>query len=191
MFSDILFDGETTIFHDCFSGGVSSYWEFGCGSSTLWVLANTAAEVRSVDTSPVWADRVRAAAAALPSGAGSRLTLGVVDVGELGDWGTPLSYRFADRFPDYTESVFAGGASHEVILVDGRFRVACTLTSLLHSRPGTRIVVDDYYRERYHIIEDVVAFTLRDDRQALFVVPESFDREHAEFLRERFLWVFD
>jgi hypothetical protein len=192
MFTDVLFDGESQLFERCFAGdAVSVYGEYGCGASTLWVLHNTRASVVTVDTSPVWAANVQNEAAALEMEGAARLTVDVVDVGELGDWGTPLSYRHADQFPRYTESIFSHGQSPDLILVDGRFRVACFLTAVLRSAPGTKIVFDDYYRQHYHIVEEVVPYLERDDRQAVFVVPEGIDVDRAVFLRERFLWVMN
>lgn len=185
---DELFDGEGDIFIDCFADGVTTYGEYGCGLSTLWVLENTTALVRSVDTSSEWAHLVTRRSGMHRD----RLDVTWVDVGPLGDWGRPLSYAHADRFSDYTLGIFLPSSPPpDVILVDGRFRVACFLTAVRSAAPGTRIVFDDYHREHYHIVEDVLAPVERNDRQALFVVPETIDDLKVSSLRDKFLYVME
>ena len=66
----------------------------------------------------------------------------------------------------------------DVILIDGRFRVACFLYCLLKSKEGSFIFFDDYInRSYYHVVEDIIpAFDLC-GRQAVFQVPKKFNHE--------------
>ena len=66
----------------------------------------------------------------------------------------------------------------DVVLIDGRFRVACFLTSLLKSKVGAVIIFDDYSdRNHYHVVEEFVEVSHLEQRQAIFVVPELSDDE--------------
>ena len=57
----------------------------------------------------------------------------------------------------------------DLILIDGRFRVLCFLTSLKFSPKGTKILFDDYRdRQFYHIVEEFCPIIDRCGRQALF-----------------------
>ncbi|PWG15950.1 hypothetical protein [Salibaculum griseiflavum] len=183
-----LFNGDDALFKAVLSEAARNA-EYGCGASTLWVNAFTDVPIVSVDTSRDWLDHV-ARQAVQPE----RLTLHHVDLGELGKWGRPKSYAFADRFADYTNSIWDGGSSPDVVLIDGRFRVACFLTCLIEARSGTRILFDDYAdREQYHIVEEFTHPVERCGRQALFEVPgqEDLDRTRIDDLITRFRYVMD
>ena len=58
------------------------------------------------------------------------------------------------------------------MLIDGRFRVCCFLTSLKFAKEGTKIIFDDYTtRRHYHIVEEHVSRAETCGRQCLFIVP--------------------
>lgn len=181
-----LFDGEGKLFVRSLAGA-SVYAEYGMGASTLWVLANTPAVVHAVDSSRQWVDDVVKQA---PDR--SRIHATWIDLGQLGDWGWPQTYAQRHRFPHYIQAVWGGNAKPEVVLIDGRFRVCSFLHSLLTADAGTPIIFDDYAgRPWYHVIEEFVKPTERHGRQALFVVPKSFDRKAAAEARNHFLYVMN
>ena len=159
--------------------------EFGCGLSTEFVSQNYKCRNRSVETSPEWVNHVRKQ---VPT----EVEVIHVDLGPVGEWGRPLTYNFHDRFIKYFESGFDGDYRPDVILIDGRFRVACFLTSLLLSTPGTKIVIDDYPRQpQYHVVEQILAPASISSRQALFIRPQKIDRQRIHALRESFVNVMD
>ena len=60
----------------------------------------------------------------------------------------------------------------KLVLVDGRFRVCCFLTSLKFAEAGTKIIFDDYVNSpHYHFIEKYVSRINQCGRQCLFIVP--------------------
>ena len=64
------------------------------------------------------------------------------------------------------------------------------MTCLLNAQPGTRIIFDDYVpRPRYHLVEEFCEACQKSDRQALFIVPEVFDRAQVEKVRDDFAMV--
>jgi len=80
------------------------------------------------------------------------------------------------------------------VLIDGRFRVACFLTSILHAEPPCRILFDDYRKkERYHVVERILSPVDFCGRQALFEVPprDQLDTGLASTLLDRFAYVMD
>lgn len=134
-----------------------SYLEYGCGISTL-LAASRAGRVVSVDTSEQWIDvtRMRLDKARLSS----KVQLVHVDVGPLGPFGLPL-------LPNVTASHYckaatrkgAGregreGGGYDVVLIDGRFRVACAAHAYsLLSQRGVLLVHD--YSTRRHAYKNV------------------------------------
>ena len=165
---DILFDGDNSLFKLTLSSS-KIYAEYGCGESTVWVANNTSSKILSVDSSQEWIEKVKERVSK-----SDILKIHWVDLGKLGSWGTPLSYDNSLNFKDYTDWIWKQDLSPDVVLVDGRFRVACFLTSLLNSKEGTRIIFDDYTnRPHYHFVENFVMPFQTCGRQALFMVPSK------------------
>lgn len=181
-----LFKGEDDLFEEEIRS-VKFYAEYGIGVSTQWVIENTDANVVAVDSSKEWVEHIRERIGDSP-----RANIQWIDVGPLKKWGRPVDYSKRENFPQYVNGVWGGENAPELVLIDGRFRVCCFFTSLLRAKPGTRIIFDDYVRRpHYHLIEDIVKPKITTSRQALFVVPEVFDRVEVEKLADRFLYVFE
>lgn len=160
------------------------------GLSTLAATVEPDRLVRSVDTSEHWKTHV---AEQLSVQQRAQTTLIHVDLGPVRNWGFPVSYNNRARFPDYFGAPWAERFDPDLVLIDGRFRVACFLTSLLRATAGTLILFDDYTeRAYYHIVETFLAPEQRSDRQAVFRVPETgIDRDQVSALLERFTYVMD
>ena len=133
---DVLFDGAGEMFMRL-ARGVAHYGEYGSGASTRWVAQHTDAQIVSVESDPAWAASVQEAI-------GSRGTVSHVQLGPVGKWGRPKTYQRRGQFATYQEWPWLGQDKPELVLIDGRFRVACFLVSLLEAAPGTPIVFDDY-----------------------------------------------
>ena len=183
---DILFDGDDELFKKYVSQS-NFYFEYGVGKSTKWVIENTKSKVIAVDSDQKWINQVCS-----KNGFDERVKLIWVDLGKLTDWGRPISYNRRDNFISYINSVWAFDIKADVILIDGRFRVACFLYSLLNTKKGSFIFFDDYNnRPWYHIVEEVLPIYKKCGRQAIFIVTDTFNMGLARNLFEKFLYVFD
>jgi len=159
--------------------------EFGCGNSTKFVAENFPCNIRSVETDANWAAAV--SSENLPS-----VEIIHVDLGPVGTWGRPLDYAQRNQFASYLSAGFAGDFVPDVVLIDGRFRVAAFCFVLINTAVGTKIVFDDYaVRPWYKVVEEIVAPTHIGSRQALFVRPENFDLNLAREMMRDFLMVMD
>lgn len=182
-----LFGGDDALFKAAFQPH-TVYGEYGCGASTIWVARTIGCPIFSVDTSPQWIETVRGACA------GATVNLHLADLGPVGDWGRPLGYDRHAQFPDYTDWIWQQDQKPDVVLIDGRFRVCCFLTSLMHAAPGTKLLFDDYAdRRAYHYVETYLVPLQLAGRQALFIVPsaDALPREAIRRDVERFRFVFD
>ena len=180
-----LFDGDSAMFERLVRQ-CRVYGEYGVGASTNWVYANTDKPIIANETSPVWAEQV------LAGKDRSRIDLELVDLGPLGKWGWPKSYARRAHFETYCSSIWRRGAKPDLVLVDGRFRVCCFLTSVLEGGPGLRLLFDDYTnRPRYHVVEELVPVRERCGRQAFFEVDNNVDMARVEELRAKFAYVMD
>jgi hypothetical protein len=164
---------------ECFKEVVARsncYLEYGSGGSTVY--ASTVAKTKviiSVESDPTWVDKIRKSL----SGSESNLVLDHCDVGEVGAWGTPTSKAKAEQFWKYPTTPWRAAAMHghvpDLVLIDGRFRVACFLYSLLSAKPGTTLLFDDYFdRPNYSVVEEFCEFVDRRGRMAVFRATPGF-----------------
>lgn len=184
--SKLLFRGDDRLFTDAFSR-CRTYAEYGCGASTIWCANNSDVPIMAVDTSAEWIERVR-------EGADRKEGIEIihVDLGELGDWGRPVSYRRRAIFGNYINAPWTFDLKPDLILVDGRFRVACFLQSLVNAAAGSTILFDDYTeRPNYHLVEEFVERADTCGTMAKFIVPDGLDRDTIAKEIEAFRYVMD
>lgn len=151
----------------------SFYLEYGSGGSTV-LAARLKKRFVSIETDPYFLAAVRAKIGTLAPD--QRLVHS--DVGITGPWGRPLSRHHAAiralRWMNSLEAplrTIAPDDPPDLVLIDGRFRVATALMCCLHFRtsPGTRIVVDDYdERDGYRAIEEYILPVSTVSRMAIF-----------------------
>jgi hypothetical protein len=175
-----LFDGDDKLFKDLLRN-TRIYGEYGCGRSTSWVLQNTSAKVITVDTSLEWVKEVKKNNIRNIE----NLNIHYSDCGEVEAWGIPINYAKREFFSDYTDYIWKQIDKPTTVLVDGRFRVCCFLTSLKYADEGAQIIFDDYTNRRhYHVVEKYVPRISENGRQCLFVVPKNSEIDFEELDRD-------
>lgn len=134
-----------------------NYLEFGSGGSTLLAARLIAGEVMSVESSPGW--RMRVLAQGVLRGL-TEFRIHWGNVGPVGDWGYPQT-RGVSGVPYFDAPWLQGElkflAGLDTCLVDGRFRVACAIATVLRCSSLRTLLVDDYAdREHYHVLSDLL-----------------------------------
>jgi hypothetical protein len=159
-----------------FVEGKPQFVEYGCGGSTVLGIS-LARRVISVDGDQTWIERLSAQPAIAEALGTGNLRLLHVDIGPVGEWSRPLDRSTAPRWPAYWGAPWrllqaegrlpprpgalrgllglartpAGGEC--VVLVDGRFRVACALEAARWIGPADIVLVHDFWpRKPYHVI---------------------------------------
>jgi hypothetical protein len=160
--SEPHFDEESTVYFRKQLESARNYLEYGSGGSTI--LANSLVNTLvSVDSDPSFIADVRRKLAE-EGGRKAMAKLIYVNIGLTEDWGMPVftkpTRRRVRRWEDYPTAPWRFYRSiaqqPDLILVDGRFRVACVLESLLSLSPlcNTKILLDDYDgRPHYQVVE--------------------------------------
>ncbi|WP_256822860.1 MULTISPECIES: tetratricopeptide repeat protein [unclassified Pseudomonas] len=143
--------------------------EYGSGGSTLLAANMPDKTVISVENDARWAQDMQAwiANAVLPS----RPMIYPVDVGETGKWARPKNARHWKKFHTYPLRVWDEPffEQPDVILIDGRFRIACFVTAYLRATKPVIVLFDDYLdRRHYHVVERLLAPTAFVGRMARF-----------------------
>jgi hypothetical protein len=152
------------------------YLEYGSGGSTVY--AATVAEppaIISVESDKAWIEKVRNAIGQ----AHSKLYLEYCDIGEVGNWGAPKNDGRITDYWKYAATPWEIAQRLDLvpdtILIDGRFRVASFLLSLVSARIGTRILFDDYLdRPHYFIAERFCPVAETRGRMAVFVAARNY-----------------
>jgi hypothetical protein len=176
-----------------------NYLEYGSGGST--VLANQRVQMLvSVDSDAHYLAAVRrtltADATGIYESRRAATNLIYINIGFTVDWGTPAytrpTPRRIRRWENYPSAPWRYFRSIEqqpdLILVDGRFRVACVLESLLNLSPlsDTPILLDDYItRPHYHVVERFVDLEMV-GRMAVLHPRHLWDRSEAHRLLEHY-----
>ncbi len=154
------------------------YLEYGSGGSTV-MAAKLGKEFISVENSRLYGNAVRRKV-----GPASKGTLIYADTGLTGDWGIPvfkrLSKRRAARWRSYAQApwdlILGGSRRPDLVLVDGRFRVASALTCVKYlAGTPAKILVDDY-TDRPHYREIEMFADLKETRGRIAVfMPKPFE----------------
>ena len=162
-----LFEGDDYLFKKL-TKETTVYGEYGCGQSTLWIARNTNNIILTVETSKKWADKIIRLIPDI-----NKLKIDLINLGQTVSYGYPKTYKKRKEFNLYCNSIW----NHkefvpEIVLIDGRFRVACFLTCLLKAKNGTKLIFDDYLNNpHYHLVEEFLKPKEYCGRQALFIVP--------------------
>lgn len=150
--------------------------EYGAGGSSMTAVRLQVPTIISVESD---ADFLAATAAAVRASATRTALIGHhADIGPTRDWGNPADRSKTHLWPRYCSEIWARIARErlpqpDLVLIDGRFRVACLLATLLMGQPGTRILFDDYFdRPAYHRVEAWAMPITRAGRMAEFIVPD-------------------
>ncbi|WP_156356836.1 hypothetical protein [Sphingomonas sp. Leaf38] len=155
------------------------YLEYGSGGSSRLAARLKVPYIFSVESDVVYGKAVRRFVSR--DLGKSKFKMYCPDIGPTGDWGYPTGHDFAANWPTYYSTVWdmidKAEVSPDIILVDGRFRVACFLYSILRANSGTFIIFDDYIgrEKRYSVVERYIKPDSIKGTSAIFVVPDNLD----------------
>lgn len=173
-----------------------SYLEYGCGGSTV-LAAREGKVFTSVDSDPFFLGAVKKKIASLGETVDiSKITLIHADIGLTQGWGVPVFHSKSEKrlkkWRTYPLSPWNSGDDSfcpDLVLVDGRFRVACALASIraLQGRSDWELLVDDYEdRYFYKPIEQFASLTGMAGRMAIFKPRDSIDLDQLNNAFELF-----
>lgn len=152
---------------------IDVFLEYGAGGSTVFAAELGVKNIHSVESDKSFLEAVQKKVASLcPS---AKVNPYFVNIGKTGDWGHPTNRESANLWPNYCvapwQEILKNNQFPDLILIDGRFRVACFLASLLLAKEGTIILFDDYMdRPQYHIIEKYLKPNKTAGRMGEFIV---------------------
>jgi hypothetical protein len=161
-----------------------AYLEYGTGGST-YLAAKHNVKFTTVDSDSFFLACVMKKLKSDGLFDKSRQSFRYANIGLTKAWGEPLivgtpsksrldAFRRYSDFPQSKDADFAP----DLILIDGRFRVACALKVLreLKNNANWVMAVDDYIgRPEYRVIDDFAKLKTLIGRMAIFTCPDKLD----------------
>lgn len=157
------------------------YLEFWSGGSTIRVLQKSKAKIYSVESSIDWLQLMRKYFI-IRYFEGKRLSFFRINIGETKDWGFPVNNDSRELFPNYSWNIFTmiDFQFLDTILIDGRFRVACTINIIIHmyafDNSNKIIIIHDFWnREYYHTVLNYLDVIGKTDTLGIFTIKKNLD----------------
>ena len=173
---------------DCYAAA-AVVLEYGSGGSTVMAAEMPGKRVFSVESDAIWAANLQAYLD--QQGIAAGVSLHAVDIGPTGDWGTPTDESGWRRYHHYPLTVWdrADFQHPDVVLVDGRFRLACMATVLTRITRPVVMLVDDYVaRPAYHRFETLQKPSRLAGRMARFeLLPQALPGAALSWVVDAFL----
>jgi hypothetical protein len=171
------------------------YLEFGLGGSTLRAIQKSDTMIYSVESSPEWVNHMREYSI-VRSCENKRLFIFPVDIGPTREWGLPAPGNSRILFPAYSANIFnlINKSNLDLVLVDGRFRVACTIKIVLecHANKNLTIMIHDFWnRKEYHVVLKYLNTIDKADAIGLFSIKKCVDLESARRDYEEYKFIVD
>jgi len=163
------------------------YVEFGSGGSTVLAFRTVAGTITSVDSSSKWLDSVATHCQQAPNT--NKLNLIHVDIGPLKELGYPADETRRDHWPDYHTGVWdkIKNTAADTYLIDGRFRVACFIQTLLHASSDAIVLVHDFRnRNIYSVMNDFGREIIYSENLSVFVKRPNFNPGRAHDVLRKF-----
>ncbi len=185
------FDPESTDFFQAQLAASQFYLEYGAGGSTI-LAARQGKNFISVDSDPYFLKAVNKKIGNLTN----TQKLLYANIGLTGPWGEPVFQNLTParvtQWSSYPSAPWSflqnNNLQPDLILVDGRFRVACALTCLEHlNHSRWTLLVDDYVgRPEYQIITEFAALEKTIGRMAVFK-PKPHDPKKLQAARLQYI----
>ncbi len=170
-----------------------NYLEFGTGGSTLFSLINSSVNITSVDTNLPWISFIKKYKI-IKDNLGNRLHIHFIDIGPTKYWGYPVNQEYKEKFPNFSSEIFEKESDFDLVLVDGRFRVACTLQTILHSTENKNpiIMIHDYsLRNEYKVVENFLDLVEKEKTLFIFKLKENINIDEVRKYYEDYKYIAD
>ena len=173
LYPFIMSSAEKVVFDDAIMKS-SNYLEFGLGGSTLRAIQKSKAKIYVVESDAEWINKMREYLI-IKYFENRRLFIYPIDIGPTLRWGYPETNKYRDLFITYSSSIFnvIDNNAIDLVLIDGRFRVACALKVILscYKNKKIKILVHDFWdRKQYHIILKYLDVIKKADNISLFSI---------------------
>jgi hypothetical protein len=145
--------------------------EYGAGGSTI-MAAQLGKTIITTESSSSWLIELMGAYKEM--GLKGDIIPIFADIGTTKELGYPDDEKRARHWPAYAIKAWRYCREHHVnpdlVLIDGRFRVSCFMTSCIFTKSRVKILFDDFQdRKHYHVVKHIAEpIEIIDERLAVF-----------------------
>ena len=121
----------------------TNYLEYGSGGSTVYACKfSNLNKIKTIESDRKWALEMKEVC--------PKADINYINIGRTGKCGTPVDKLSIDSWKNYSMNY---SSEFDLVLIDGRFRVACLLNIIL--KKGNPIILfhDFNNRPEYHIVK--------------------------------------
>lgn len=166
----------------------TNYLEFGSGESTVTAYnTESIKHITCVESSLEFIDTFLRDNGVTHTPE-DKLTLQIPTLGKIKMWGYPVSTTPSEDWRSYTS--FQDTFNADVVLVDGRFRVACLLSVLLQTEKDVdpTIMFHDFWtRKQYHVVLPFVDIVEIEGQLVVMTPRKDIDIELVRSLYESYV----
>ena len=132
------------------------YFEYGIGGSTVQAYKLSNIPIYGIETCLKWIEKVEKNIKDK-----KRYKCQFIDIGPTGSWGKPLTEEKKNNWTDYPTAIFNMDFKipPDLILIDGRFRVACVLSAIKYIQQNNinaTLLLHDCLRKEYRPINKYI-----------------------------------
>jgi hypothetical protein len=166
MLAPHMTDAESSLYRQLLTE-VECVVEYGAGGSTFMALDSAARKIISIESDRRWVRQLRRNWRVLFAEIRGRLSLRYIDIGPVRKkWSSPKDESCRHLWPAYAKGPWP--CSPDLVLIDGRFRVACIAQAALNAPQATIVVHDFWTRPHYHATLDILSECGRADTLGVF-----------------------
>ena len=140
--------------------GEVSVFEYGCGASTAW-LASRCARLRCVEHDEAFAMQIESRLEGFENVTIRRVPAPTLPMGVTPTAPSRRHGMKGKEFDEYVTAIRKSGGPFDLIVIDGRARVACLREAVNHVSDRGVILFDDSWREEYRTALGAVGCHLR------------------------------
>lgn len=170
-------DREKNLFISYLQKKEGMYFEFGSGGSTVMAANVSTLKIISVENDEKWIQKVLEKV--------NNVKIIYINIGAVGNWGFPIDNSGISNYPKYSSAI--DGYRPDIVLIDGRFRVACIAKAILNLNENGFIIVHDFWnRIYYHDVLEFLDVVDSADTLSIFKIKDNISFEKVEFLWEKY-----
>ena len=180
----ILLTIKEKIFFSLILTKSKKYLEFGVGGSTI--LAYTTPNIKkiiSIDSDINWIKEIKNFKN-IKNDENKKIIFEYINIGEVSKFGFPKTIN--EKIFNYSNQVFKKYKNdYDLVFIDGRFRVACTLQVILNCKKDIKILIHDFNdRPYYHILYKYLDVIYSINNLVLFSIKEGINLSEVKKIYE-------